>query len=165
MEENKTEVLQEEKEAALQEKENDKKKVKKEKKEKVKKEKKPVDKAKRKKRRRIIILVLVVLFILYIVISNIVAANQPIPVMTTSASKGEIEQTINTSGTVTTDNSKTYFSDVNVQIGKVNVSAGDAVKAGDVLEIQFGTRTVKAEILNVQETVKKEAAQEMYRLL
>ena len=133
MEENKTEVLQEEKEAALQEKENDKKKVKKEKKEKVKKEKKPVDKAKRKKRRRIIILVLVVLFILYIVISNIVAANQPIPVMTTSASKGEIEQTINTSGTVTTDNSKTYFSDVNVQIGKVNVSAGDAVKAGDVL--------------------------------
>ena len=120
MEENKTEVLQEEKEAALQEKENDKKKVKKEKKEKVKKEKKPVDKAKRKKRRRIIILVLVVLFILYIVISNIVAANQPIPVMTTSASKGEIEQTINTSGTVTTDNSKTYFSDVNVQIGKVN---------------------------------------------
>ena len=131
MEENKPEVLQEEKEAALQEKENDKKKVKKEKKEKVKKEKKPVDKAKRKKRRRIIILVLVVLFILYIVISNIVAANQPIPVMTTSASKGEIEQTINTSGTVTTDNSKTYFSDVNVQIGKV--SAGDAVKAGDVL--------------------------------
>ena len=43
--------------------------------------------------------------------------------------------------------------------------ASAAVKAGDVLEIQFGTRTVKAEILNVQETVKKEAAQEMYRLL
>ena len=40
-----------------------------------------------------------------------------------------------------------------------------AVKAGDVLEIQFGTRTVRGEILNVQETVKKEAAQEMYRLL
>ena len=43
--------------------------------------------------------------------------------------------------------------------------ASAAVKAGDVLEIQFGTRTVRAEILNVQETVKKEAAQEMYRLL
>lgn len=90
-------------------------------------------KAKRKKRRRIVILVLAAVFILFIVVSNIAAANQPIPVMTTTASKGEIEQTINTSGTVTTDNSKTYFSDVNVRIGKVNVSAGDAVKAGDVL--------------------------------
>ena len=133
MEENKTEVLQKEKEAALQEIENDKKKTKKQKKEKVKKEKKPVDKAKRKKRRRIIILVLVALLVLYIVISNMIAANQPTPVMTTAAAKGEIEQTINTSGTVTTDHSKTYFSDVNVKIGEVNVSAGDAVKAGDVL--------------------------------
>lgn len=43
--------------------------------------------------------------------------------------------------------------------------ASAAVKAGDVLEIQFGTRTVRAEILNVQETVKKEEAQELYRLL
>ena len=43
--------------------------------------------------------------------------------------------------------------------------ASAAVKQGDVLEIQFGSRTVKAEILNVQETVKKEAAAEMYRYL
>lgn len=43
--------------------------------------------------------------------------------------------------------------------------ASAQVKAGDVLEIQFGTRSVKVEVLNVQETVKKEAAQEMYRYL
>ena len=52
-----------------------------------------------------------------------------------------------------------------VMINGQPAKASAAVKAGDVLEIQFGTRTVKAEILNVQETVKKEAAQEMYRLL
>ena len=52
-----------------------------------------------------------------------------------------------------------------VMINGKQAKASAAVKAGDVLEIQFGTRTVKAEILNVQETVKKEAAQEMYRLL
>ena len=52
-----------------------------------------------------------------------------------------------------------------VMINGKPAKASFAVKAGDVLEIQFGTRTVKAEILNVQETVKKEAAQEMYRLL
>lgn len=39
------------------------------------------------------------------------------------------------------------------------------VKVGDVLEIQFGTKSVKVEILNVQETVKKEAAQELYQYL
>lgn len=43
--------------------------------------------------------------------------------------------------------------------------ASAQVKVGDVLEIQFGTRSVKVEVLNVQETVKKEAAQEMYRYL
>ena len=43
--------------------------------------------------------------------------------------------------------------------------ASAAVKQGDVLEIQFGSRTVKVEILDVQETVKKEAAAEMYKYL
>jgi ribosomal 50S subunit-recycling heat shock protein len=39
------------------------------------------------------------------------------------------------------------------------------VKTGDVIEIQFGTRTVKVEVLDVQETVKKEEAKELYRYL
>lgn len=43
--------------------------------------------------------------------------------------------------------------------------ASAAVKQGDILEIQFGGRTVKVEILDVQETVKKEAAANMYRYI
>lgn len=39
------------------------------------------------------------------------------------------------------------------------------VKPGDILEIMFGTKSVKIEILNVTETVKKEEAKEMYRQL
>lgn len=39
------------------------------------------------------------------------------------------------------------------------------VKAGDVIEIQFGTRSVKAEVLSVAETVKKDDAKELYRYL
>ena len=39
--------------------------------------------------------------------------------------------------------------------------ASAQVKAGDVLEIQFGSKAVKVEVLNVQETVKKEEAQEL----
>lgn len=43
--------------------------------------------------------------------------------------------------------------------------ASAQVKAGDVLEIQFGTKSVKVEVLDVQETVKKEQAQELYKYL
>lgn len=39
------------------------------------------------------------------------------------------------------------------------------VKAGDVIEIRFGTRAVKVEVLDIQETVKKDAAKELYRYL
>ncbi|MDY4545877.1 RNA-binding S4 domain-containing protein [Clostridiaceae bacterium AF42-6] len=39
------------------------------------------------------------------------------------------------------------------------------VKEGDVIEIQFGTRVVKVEVLDVQETVKKDEAKELYRYL
>lgn len=39
------------------------------------------------------------------------------------------------------------------------------VKEGDVIEIQFGTRAVKVEVLDEQETVKKDEAKELYRYL
>ena len=48
--------------------------------------------------------------------------------------------------------------------GKV-AKASQTVKSGDVLEIMFGTRTVKAEILDVKETVKKEEAKELFRYI
>ena len=41
----------------------------------------------------------------------------------------------------------------------------DVSKVGDVIEIQFGTRNVKAEVLSIQESQKKEAAAEMYRYI
>ena len=35
------------------------------------------------------------------------------------------------------------------------------VKAGDIIEIQFGTSSVKVEVLDVQETVRKDDAKEL----
>ena len=54
--------------------------------------------------------------------------------------------------------------------GRVKVNGKTArasydVKVGDILEIGFGTRTVKAEVLDVSETVRKEAAAMMYRII
>ena len=39
------------------------------------------------------------------------------------------------------------------------------VKIGDNIEIIFGMKSVKVEVLDVSETVKKEEAKEMYREL
>ena len=41
--------------------------------------------------------------------------------------------------------------------------ASDQVKTGDTIEIQFGSRNVKVEVLDVKETVKKEEVENLYR--
>lgn len=43
--------------------------------------------------------------------------------------------------------------------------ASFAVKTGDIIEVQFGVKSVKVEVLDVQETVKKDEAKELYRYL
>jgi len=52
-----------------------------------------------------------------------------------------------------------------VKINDKVAKAGAEVKVGDVITIGFGNREVSARIKNVQETVKKEQAEEMYELL
>ena len=50
---------------------------------------------------------------------------------------------------------------VNGKVAKASVD----IKAGDIIEIQFGTRNVKVEVLDVQEKVKKDEAGEMFKYL
>lgn len=54
--------------------------------------------------------------------------------------------------------------------GRVLVNGNPAkasvkVKPGDVIEIQFGTKAVKAEVLQIQDTTKKEEAKELFKYL
>jgi len=54
--------------------------------------------------------------------------------------------------------------------GRVTVNGKQAkasldVKTGDIIEIKFGTSAVKVEVLDVQETVRKDDAKELYRYL
>ena len=48
--------------------------------------------------------------------------------------------------------------------GKVARASYD-VKTGDIIEIAFGNKSVKAEVLKVAETVKKDDAGELFKLL
>lgn len=54
--------------------------------------------------------------------------------------------------------------------GRVSVNGKPArasydVKIGDVLEISFGTRAFKAEVISVAETVKKDDAAGLYKII
>ena len=48
--------------------------------------------------------------------------------------------------------------------GKV-VKASYDVKEGDVIEIRFGQKAVRAEVLQIAETTKKDEAKELFRFV
>lgn len=52
-----------------------------------------------------------------------------------------------------------------VLINDKPAKASSNVKQGDILTIQFGNKDVKVEVLDVQETVKKEEAKELFRYI
>ena len=50
---------------------------------------------------------------------------------------------------------------VNGKVAKASIS----VKPGDIIEIMFGTKAVKVEVLQIADTTKKEEAKELFRYL
>lgn len=52
-----------------------------------------------------------------------------------------------------------------VSINDKIAKAGTIVKAGDIIEISFGTTPLRVKVLNVQETVRKEDAKDMYEVI
>ncbi len=52
-----------------------------------------------------------------------------------------------------------------VMINDKPAKASVDVKAGDIITIAFGNKDVRVEVLAVQETVKKEEANELFRYL
>lgn len=52
-----------------------------------------------------------------------------------------------------------------VLINDKPAKASANVKVGDIITISFGNKDVRVEVMDVQETVKKEAAAELFRYL
>lgn len=52
-----------------------------------------------------------------------------------------------------------------VMLNGKTAKASTSVKTGDIIEISFGNKNVKVEVLDVQETSRKEEAKELYRYL
>ncbi len=52
-----------------------------------------------------------------------------------------------------------------VFLNGIAARASADVKKGDTIEIQFGGKTVKVEVLDVKETVRKEDAESLFRYM
>ncbi|MBR1931442.1 MAG: efflux RND transporter periplasmic adaptor subunit [Lachnospiraceae bacterium] len=91
---------------------------------------------KKKKKRKKIVIILVAVIVIALIIGAVScsrAAGSAAYVTTTKATRGEIQESISTSGLVESEIKKVYFARVGGAIASVNVSAGELVKAGELL--------------------------------
>ena len=89
--------------------------------------------AKKKRQRTIIIIIVVLIILLFLVLRGCSGGGVGAVVTTTSATRGSLQESISTSGTVAAEQIKVVFAPAGGKLDKVNVEAGDAVKKGDVL--------------------------------
>lgn len=125
-----------------------------------------------KKVLKIVIPILLVVVVLGVMVGrNIASAGeamaQAMAVEAMKVEKGDVTQTVETSGTVVSGQQKTFFSPVNATVETADLQVGDLVKAGDKLiafnlddleeQNQKAELTVQANSLGYQDTVNKSA--------
>lgn len=94
---------------------------------------KKVRKSKKRKKSTIIISIIIILVLIAGAMSCTTGGSTTALVSTTNATRGELQESISTSGTISSEQQKVIFAEVSGRLETVNVAAGDAVKAGDVL--------------------------------
>lgn len=94
----------------------------------------PIKKKKKKKRKKAPIIIVLVIVIL-IAVRLFACGNTGAPAVVTTARPilGDVEESISTSGIVSSEEQKTYFAQVSGVLGTVHVEAGGTVKRGDLL--------------------------------
>lgn len=85
------------------------------------------------KKTRIIIVVVAVILVIALLMSCGGSGQAAVIVETITPTRGAIEENINTSGTVVSEETKVIFAPVSGMIESVNVAAGDSVKKDDVM--------------------------------
>ncbi len=88
---------------------------------------------KKRKKAPVIIAVIAILLIVIRMVSCAFPGNAGVMVSTTNAFRGDIEENVSTSGKVASEEKEILFAPVSGRLSEINVAAGDAVKAGDVL--------------------------------
>lgn len=107
----------------------------------------------KKKKAPIIIAVIVILFLIIRIAGRSLADSQIAIVTTTQALRGDLQESIITSGTVLSEEVKVIFAPVSGTLGEVNVEAGDSVKEGDILisyDMDQMERTLRSSALQLE---------------
>ena len=81
------------------------------------------------------VFVIAIVILIIVAISKLSSAMMGMgtPVEVTEALKGDIAQTVEVSGTVSSEETKTYFADVTAKVDTLTVTPGQFVKKGDLL--------------------------------
>lgn len=88
---------------------------------------------KKRKKAPVIIAIVVILLIILRMVSCAFSGNMGVMVTTAAAVRGDIEESVSTSGKVASEEKVILFAPVNGRLNEINVAAGDAVKTGEVL--------------------------------
>lgn len=96
------------------------------------------DKKKKKVKPWVIFLIVFSIAIVALIIVAVVKLSSAMtgmgmPVEVSEALKGDIAQTVETSGTIASEETKVYFADVTAKVDQISVTQGQTVKKGDVL--------------------------------
>lgn len=93
----------------------------------------PAKKKKKRKKAPIIIGIIVIIFVLSRLASCALASAPTALVSTTKVTRGQLQDSVNVTGTVESQEKKIVFANVSGKVELVNVGVGDSVKSGDIL--------------------------------
>ncbi|MDE6699413.1 MAG: efflux RND transporter periplasmic adaptor subunit, partial [Acetatifactor sp.] len=88
---------------------------------------------KKKSKKTIVIIIVVVIALLFLMLRGCGGGESGAMVTTANAERGSLQESVSTSGTVSAEDVTVFFAPTNGKLANVNVTAGDTVKAGDVL--------------------------------
>lgn len=92
-----------------------------------------VQKRKKRKKAPVIIAIAVIAVVVLRLVSGAVMPETGAVVTVTNAFRGDLQESISTSGTVSSEEKEVLFAPVSGRLAQVHVAAGDAVTAGDLL--------------------------------
>ena len=92
-----------------------------------------MSKQKKKKTKKKIIIPIIIVAVLLVIVLIVLSvksmtSNIGMPVTVTKTLKGDLEQTMDTSGTVVSEETQVYFAEVGTKIKDINVIVGDGIK-------------------------------------
>lgn len=87
----------------------------------------------KKSKKTVVIIIIIVIVVLFLLLKGCSGGEPTTMVTTTVATRGELQESVSTSGTVAAEEVKVFFAPVAGTLAEVKVSPGDTVQQGDVL--------------------------------